>query len=132
MRGCQVCINPRNSGLTTSQIEWHNIGHPGMDKVPVSPNGTNRLRSMVIIRPGDQILYEITPGSWSRIDEIDLAIAAGHPVDEVASNCRRCSRLVLQRRVRAGGIWTWLADKIALLAGFLSNRGLDRRGAPHL
>jgi hypothetical protein len=113
MRGCQVCIDPRNSGLSTSQIEWHNMGHPGMDNVPLSPHGSDRLRSVVIIRPGDQILYEVKPGSWTRIDEMDVAIAAGHKVEEMATNCRRCSRMVLDRRVRSRGALTWLADKIA-------------------
>ncbi len=114
MRGCQVCDNPRSSGLTTSQIEWHNLGHPGSGNVPAEPYGAKKLRSVVIIRPGDQILYEIRPGSWARIDEMKIAIAAGHAVDELTTNCRRCSRLVLDRRVRTRGMRAWLAEKIGL------------------
>jgi hypothetical protein len=110
MQGCQVCENPRSSGLTTSQIEWHNMGHPGLSAFN---RDSKKLRSVIIIRPGDQILYEIKPGSWTRIDEIDVAIAAGHSVKELATNCRRCSRLVLDRRIRAGSIWTWLAQRIS-------------------
>jgi hypothetical protein len=115
MRGCQVCINPRSSGLTTSQIEWHNMGHPGMNSIPATPGGSDRLRSVVIIRPGDQILYEVRPGSWTRIDEIEIAIAAGHKIDELATSCRRCSRLVLDRKVRARSLLAWVAEKIAAL-----------------
>jgi hypothetical protein len=112
MQVCQVCENPRSSGLTTSQIEWHNMGHPGLRSVSAANRNPRKLRSVVIIRPGDQILYEIKPGSWARIDEIDVAIAAGHSVKEFATNCRRCSRLVLDRRVKPRGIWNWLAEKI--------------------
>ncbi|GEM_PF-3847647 len=113
MQGCQVCQNPRSSGLTTSQIEWHNMGHPGISSVSAVLRASRKLRSVVIIRPGDQILYEIKPGSWVRIDEIDVAIAAGHSVSKLATNCRRCSRRVLDRRFGPGGIRAWLAGKIA-------------------
>jgi len=113
MRGCQVCENPRRSDLTTSQIEWHNIGHPGRANLRYTP-GSRKLRSLVIIRPGDEILYEIKPGSWTRVDELDVAIAAGHSVHDLASNCRRCSRLVLGRHPGARGFWRSLLERIAL------------------
>lgn len=114
MQGCQVCENPRRSDLTTSQIEWHNMGHPGLAGVRAAAPGSTKLRSVVIIRPGDQILYEIKPGSWTRVDELDVAIAAGHSVHDLASNCRRCSRLVLERRPGARGFWRSLLERIAL------------------
>ena len=110
MRACQVCENPRSASLSTSQIEWHNLGHPGLSTMPPAP--AKGLRSVVIIRPGDQILYEIKPGSWTRIEEADVAIAAGHTVEDLAANCRRCSRLVLDRRVRAPGLRSWLAARL--------------------
>src|SRR5215469_10777143 len=113
MRECQVCENPRRPDLTTSQIEWHNLGHPGLRSERMAA-GPARLRSLVIIRPGDQILYEIKPGSWKRIDELDVALAAGHSVHELAANCRRCSRLVLERRPGARGFWRLLVERIAL------------------
>jgi hypothetical protein len=53
---------------------------------------------MVIIRPGDQILYESEPGKWCRIDEIDVAIATGRRVSGRISHCTRCFRRVLERR----------------------------------
>lgn len=118
MRGCQVCENPRRFDLTTSQIEWHNMGHPGLSSVRAAA-GSTKLRGTVIIRPGDQILYEIKPGSWIRIDELDVAIAAGHSVNDLAISCRRCARLVLERRPGARGFWGSLLEKIAL-------RGLRR------
>ena len=112
MHGCLVCENPRRLDLTTSQIEWHNMGHPGHDALRTSTY-SRKLRGVVIIRPGDQILYEAKPGSWSRIDEINLAIAAGHSVDEIATNCRRCFRLVLERRISPHGFWRSLLETIA-------------------
>lgn len=120
MQVCQVCENPRRSDLTTSQIEWHNMGHPGLASVRAAA-GSKRLRSLVIIRPGDQILYEIEPGSWKPVDELDVAVAVGHSVHELASNCRRCSRLVLERRPAASGFWRSLLEKVAL-------KGLRRAG----
>lgn len=120
MQGCQVCEDPRRPDLTTSQIEWHNLGHPGLAALR-GASGSARLRSVVIIRPGDQILYEVKPGSWSRVDELDIAIAAGHNVHELASNCRRCARLVLERRPSARGFWRALVERIAL-------RGLRKAG----
>jgi len=119
MQGCRVCENPRRSDLTTSQIEWHNMGHPGLGNLRGAT--ASKLRSVVIIRPGDQILYEIKPGSWTRIDELDVALAAGHSVHELASNCRRCDRLVLERRPGARGFWRSLVERIAL-------RGLRKAG----
>ncbi len=113
MQGCQVCDNPRRPDLTTSQIEWHNMGHPGLESLR-SRAASTKLRSVVIIRPGDQILYEIKPGSWTRIDELDVAIAAGHSVHDLAATCRRCSRLVLERRRGARGFWGALLERIAL------------------
>jgi hypothetical protein len=113
MQSCQVCENPRRFDLTTSQIEWHNLGHPGLSGLR-SVAGSTRLRGMVIIRPGDQILYEIKPGSWIRINELDVAIAAGHSVNDLATNCRRCDRLVLNRNPGARGFWRGLVEKIAL------------------
>jgi hypothetical protein len=113
MHGCQVCENPRRPDLTTSQIEWHNMGHPGLTSMRDAAAST-KLRSIVIVRPGDQILYEIKPGSWIRVDELDVAIAAGHSVRDLASNCRRCSRLVLERHPGARGFWSSLLEKIAL------------------
>jgi hypothetical protein len=118
MQTCQVCENPRRFDLTTSQIEWHNMGHPGLSSLR-SAGSSTKLRGVVIIRPGDQILYEIKPGSWTRIDELDVAIAAGHSVNDLATNCRRCARLVLERRPSARGFWGALLEKIAL-------RGLKR------
>ncbi len=113
MQGCQVCENPRRADLTTSQIEWHNLGHPGLERLRSTGTPT-KLRSVVIIRPGDQILYEIKPGSWTRIDELDVAIAAGHSVHDLAASCRRCSRLVLERRLGARSFWRSLLERIAL------------------
>ncbi len=120
MQSCQVCENPRRFDLTTSQIEWHNLGHPGLSDLRSAASSTS-LRGVVIIRPGDQILYEIKPGSWSRIDEIDVAIAAGHSVNDLATNCRRCSRLVLERHPGARGFWRALVERIAL-------RGIRKAG----
>ena len=120
MQRCQVCENPRSFDLTTSQIEWHNLGHPGLSSLRRTASST-KVRSFVIVRPGDEILYEIKPGSWSRIDELDLAIAAGHRVNELMTNCRRCDRLVLDRRPGARGFWRVLIEKIAL-------KGIRRRG----
>jgi hypothetical protein len=113
MQSCQVCENPRRFDLTTSQIEWHNLGHPGLSGLR-SAASASRLRSVVIIRPGDQILYEIKPGSWSRIDEIDVAIAAGHSVNGLTTNCRRCDRIVLERRIGPRGFWRSLVERIGL------------------
>jgi hypothetical protein len=113
MQGCQVCENPRRSDLTTSQIEWHNMGHPGQSNLR-GVTGSTKLRSVVIIRPGDQILYEIKPGSWTRINELDVAIAAGHSVHDLATNCRRCDRLVMKRRPGARGFWRSMIERIAL------------------
>jgi hypothetical protein len=110
---CLVCENPRRPGLSTSQIEWHNLGHPGLVEIHrrVPPG---KLRSLIIIRPGDHILYEIKPGQWRRIDELDVAIAAGHSVQDMATSCRRCSRRVLERRPGALGFWRSLMERIAL------------------
>ncbi len=119
MHECLVCDNPRRPGLSTSQIEWHNLGHPGLVEIgrQVSPG---KLRALVIIRPGDQIMYEIKPGQWRRIDELDVAIAAGHSVQNMATSCRRCSRRVLERRPHAPGFWRLLMERIAL-AGLRNN-----------
>jgi hypothetical protein len=113
MQRCPVCENPRRPNLTTSQIEWHNMGHPGLGALR-TPARSTRLRSIVVIRPGDQILYEIQPGSWRPIDELDIAVAAGHSVSELASYCRRCARPVLDRRLARPGILRSLIEKIAL------------------
>ena len=110
MRSCQVCENPRRADLTTSQIEWHNLGHPGLGSL--RHDGATRMRSLVIIRPGDQILYEIQPGSWKRVDELDVAIAAGHDVSGLTAKCRRCNRLVLERRLGPLGFWRSLMEKL--------------------
>jgi hypothetical protein len=99
--------------LTTSQIEWHNLGHPGLGSLRHVP-GSTKLRSLVIIRPGDQILYEVKPGSWKRVDELDVAIAVGHSVNGFAANCRRCDRIVLERRIGPRGFWRSLVEKIKL------------------
>ncbi|HEY2105862.1 MAG TPA: hypothetical protein VGH29_08755 [Candidatus Binataceae bacterium] len=101
--------------MTTSQIEWHNLGHPGFNSLRYTA-GSSKVRSVVIIRPGDQILYEVKPGSWCRIDELDLAMAAGHSVNDLATSCRRCARLVLERRPGAHGFWRTLVERIALKA----------------
>jgi hypothetical protein len=110
---CLVCDNPRRPGLSTSQIEWHNLGHPGLVEIgrQVSPG---KLRALVIIRPGDQIIYEIKPGQWRRVEELDVAIAAGHGVQDLVTNCRRCSRRVLERRAGAPGFWRSLMERVAL------------------
>jgi hypothetical protein len=113
MHLCQVCENPRRPDLTTSQIEWHNLGHPGLENFR-SRQASSILRSVVIIRPGDQILYEVKPGAWTRIDELEVARAAGHNVNELATNCKRCSRLVLERLPGAHGFWRLLLERIAL------------------
>ncbi len=118
MHLCAVCENPRKADLTTSQIEWHNMGHPGVDRVRTF-NGPSRVRSVVIIRPGDQVLYEIEPGSWRRIDELDIAVAAGHGVSRLSTTCKRCLRPVLERRLSQSGFWRLLIERIAL-------RGLRR------
>jgi hypothetical protein len=114
VRECQVCDNPSRPGLSTSQIEWHNLGHPGL--VNAGPAiDPRKLRSMVIIRPGDQILYESQPGTWCRIDEIDVAIAAGRRVNSRSSHCARCFRLVLERRDPGPlGLLRSLIAKVAL------------------
>ena len=113
MQGCQVCANPRDPGVSTSQIEWHNLGHPGLAEVHRQV-GASKLRSVVVIRPGDQILYEIKPGRWHRIDELDVAIAAGHSVNNMATTCARCFRKVLERRPGASGFWRSMMERIAL------------------
>ncbi len=112
MQGCQVCANPRHPGASTSQIEWHNLGHPGLADVGrhLDPR---KLRAVVIIRPGDQILYEIKLGRWCRVDELDVAIAAGHSVNDKTATCARCFRRVLERRPGALGFWSSLMERIA-------------------
>jgi hypothetical protein len=115
MQGCAVCENPRKPDLSRSQIEWHNQGHPGLAELSRQAD-RRKLRSVVIIRPGDQILYEIRPGNWRSIDEMDVAIAAGYSINELAVSCRRCSRLVLERRPGAISIWRSLLERIALRA----------------
>jgi hypothetical protein len=97
VRECQVCNNPSQPGLSTSQIEWHNLGHPGLVH-PHHEVRPGKLRTWVIIRPGDQILYESEPGNWCRIDEMDVAIAAGRRVSSRKNHCTRCFRRVLERR----------------------------------
>ena len=121
MQCCQVCENPRRPDLTTSQIEWHNLGHPGVGALR-NPAGSTRLRSVVIIRPGDQILYEIKPGSWRQIDEMAVAVAAGHDVHELATRCRRCLRPVLDRRLGQSGLLRSLIERMALRAFRKSQR----------
>lgn len=54
MLSCQVCENPRRFDLTTSQIEWHNLGHPGFGSLR-NTAGSTKVRSVVIIRPGDPL-----------------------------------------------------------------------------
>jgi hypothetical protein len=111
---CQVCDNPRRPGLSTSQIEWHNLGHPGLVDIgrQVHPG---KLRTFVVIRPGDQIMYESGAGKWSRIDELDIAIAAGRSVNSKVTDCRRCSRRVLERRRPVSlGFWRSLIESVAL------------------
>lgn len=110
---CLVCDNPRRPGLSTSQIEWHNLGHPGLVDIRRQVN-PGKLRALVIIRPGDHILYEIRPGKWRRIEELDVAIAAGRSVKDVATSCRRCSRRVLERRSSAPGFWRLLRERVTL------------------
>ena len=113
MQGCQVCVNPRHPGVSASQIEWHNLGHPGLvDRYQYFDR--RKLRSVVIIRPGDQILYEVKPGTWCRIDELDVAIAAGHGVVDKAVTCTRCFRRVLERRRGGLGFWRSWVERIAL------------------
>jgi hypothetical protein len=111
---CLVCDNPRRPNLSTSQIEWHNLGHPGLVEIgrQVSPG---KLRTLVIIRPGDQIMYEIKPGQWRRVEELDVAIAEGHRVQDLVTRCRRCSRQVLERRPSALGFWRLLMERVALM-----------------
>jgi hypothetical protein len=115
VQDCRVCDNPRRLDLSTSQIEWHNLGHPGIDAFRRQV-GPRKLRTVVVIRPGDQILYEIKPGKWCRIDELDVAIAGGHSVQDLATNCRRCSRRVLERHPGALGFWRSLMERVALTA----------------
>ena len=67
---------------------------------------------MVIIRPGDQILYEIKPGSWKRVDELDVAIAVGHSVSGFITNCKRCDRVVVERRIGSPSFWRSLFDRL--------------------
>lgn len=110
MQGCQVCSNPRKPDLSTSEIEWHNLGHPGL--ADVRPIDSKKLRTMVIIRPGDQILYEVSPGKWCRIDELDVAIAAGQRIKGRIINCSRCSRRVFDRRPSASGLIRSLLERV--------------------
>ncbi|MGO9059890.1 MAG: hypothetical protein ACLQU2_21300 [Candidatus Binataceae bacterium] len=112
MQGCQVCENPRQLGVSTSQIEWHNLGHPGLDLRRGADS--RKLRTVVIIRPGDRILYEIKAGSWCQIEELDVAIAAGRTVNNVGATCARCFRRVLDRRPGALGFWRSLTERIVL------------------
>jgi hypothetical protein len=112
VQDCQVCANPRHPSVSTSQIEWHNLGHPGLaDGRQLDPR---KLRAVVIIRPGDQILYEIKQGIWCRVDELDVAIAAGHRVNDKSATCARCFRHVLERRRGPLGFWGSLKERIAL------------------
>lgn len=111
MRACAVCHNPRDPRLSTSQVEWHNIGHPGLEAFSRQLD-TRRVRATVIIRPGDQILYEINPGKWCRVDELDVAIAAGHGVNESVARCRRCLRRLLERHPTPAGLWRSLVGTI--------------------
>ena len=115
VHNCRVCDNPRRLDLSTSQIEWHNLGHPGIEAFHRQAD-PGKLRAVVVIRPGDQILYEIKPGKWCRIDELDVAIAGGHSVQDLVMICRRCSRRVLERRPGAGGFWRSLLERVALTA----------------
>jgi hypothetical protein len=114
VHNCRVCENPRRLDLSTSQIEWHNLGHPGIEAFHRQAD-PGKLRAVVVIRPGDQILYEIKPGKWCRIDELDVAIAGGHSVQDLMMICRRCSRRVLERRPGAGGFWRSLMERMALI-----------------
>jgi hypothetical protein len=59
MHGCVVCVALRDPRLSASQIEWHNIGHPGIESL--GRVESKKFCAAVIIRPGDQILYEIKP-----------------------------------------------------------------------
>ena len=111
MRACAVCHNPRDPRLSTSQVEWHNLAHPGLEAFSRQLD-TRRVRATVIIRPGDQILYEINPGKWCRVDELDVAIAAGHGVNESVARCRRCLRRVLERHPTPAGLWRSLVGTI--------------------
>ena len=114
MQGCQVCENPRHPGVSTSQIEWHNLGHPGLDlRRGFDPR---KIRTTVIIRPGDQILYEVKAGSWCRIEELDVAIAAGRTINDMGTTCTRCFRRVLERRPGALGFWRSLTERVMLKA----------------
>ena len=113
MHGCAVCNNPRDLRLSASQIEWHNIDHPGLEALGRQVD-TKKFRAAVIIRPGDEILYEIKPGKWCRVDELDVAIAAGHGVNTLATSCHRCFRRVLERRPNDLGFWRSRVESIAL------------------
>jgi hypothetical protein len=99
-------------GLSASQIEWHNLDHPGLEAL--GRVDSKKFRAAVIIRPGDQILYEIKPGKWSRVDELDVAIAAGHGVNESVARCRRCLRRVMERRPSTLGFWRSRVEAVAL------------------
>lgn len=116
MQGCKVCDNPRTVGLSEAQIQWHNHGHPGLEELKQQFDNPRRLRAVVVIRPGDQILYELKPGKLCRVDELDVALAAGHGVNEVAARCLRCKRRVLERRPSACGFWRSLIETVALRA----------------
>jgi hypothetical protein len=48
------------------------------------------------------------------VDELDVAIAVGHSVNGFAANCRRCDRIVLERRIGPRGFWRSLVEKIKL------------------
>ena len=102
MRGCSVCYDPRDPRLSTSQIEWHNMGHPGLENLRRADTGSLNI---VVVRPGDQILYEVRPGKRCRVDEVDVAVAASHGFNNFATACRRCFRRVLERRPTGSGFW---------------------------
>lgn len=114
MESCQVCNNPRRAGLSQALIQWHNHGHPGLEDLKRQFDSPERLREAVVIRPGDQILYEVKPGKLCRVNELDVALCAGRGVNEVETRCLRCKRRVLERRPSASGFLRSVVEAFAL------------------
>jgi hypothetical protein len=92
---CPVCENPRSTSLTPGQIRWHNHDHPTPSPRRSGKVGSHRSSNpvMVVLRPGDRLIYEVAP---HRYEELDVAgLLARNPSSSVVEVCNRCQRRVV-------------------------------------
>jgi hypothetical protein len=111
---CAVCANPTSATLSPGQIRWHNHNHPMPERSPVRSEWSGARKDlpfMVVVRPGDRLIYETAPGEYQ---ELPLAALLGGDTEQRILTCVRCHRRVLtQRPVTAvvSRLWSFLAGR---------------------